>query len=304
MNHPHRGRSGPGATRRWRAGRAWLTRFTGLLALVGLVAAVSTAPASASTTRARTAQTTSYYLSLGDSLAFGYQPNLVARGDTNPADYRSYAEDYAALTPRLRLVNYGCPGETTSSFRDGGCPWPAALHDSYGSASSQLAATTAFLAAHPGQVSLVSLDVGSNDLLALVSSCEASAPDDLQSCLTTGLPAVLGTMATNITVILRTVHQLAPNARVVLFNLYNPLALQLSTSDTLIAVVNQQLTQVASANGAQLADAFGAINIKAGSTAEKVSICLLTWECSSYQNIHPNTLGYLALTAAFARAAR
>ena len=29
-----------------------------------------------------------YYLSLGDSLAFGYQPDLVAAGDLNAADYR------------------------------------------------------------------------------------------------------------------------------------------------------------------------------------------------------------------------
>lgn len=282
--------------------RPWIARLVTLLTLAGLVGvmgALAAAPASANTPRGH-----AYYLSLGDSLAFGYQPNLVARGDTNPAHYRSYAEDYAAITPRLSLVNYGCPGETTGTFLTGRCPWTAPLHDSYGAATSQLAAATAFLQAHGSEVSLVTLDIGSNDLLALVSRCEAGPADQVQACLVSGLPAVLGTMAVNITTILQTVHQLAPNARVVLFNLYNPLALQMPTSDQLLALVNQQLAQVATANGARVADAFSAINIKAGSTAEKVSLCLLTWECTSYQNIHPNTLGYVALTAALTRSAR
>lgn len=279
--------------------KSWFARIAALLALVGLVGAVSAAPALAAPAHHRV----DYYLSLGDSLAFGYQPNLVARGDTNPADYRSYAEDYAAIAPRLRLVNYGCPGETTTTFVDGGCPWSAPLHSSYGAAPSQLGATTAFLTAHPGRVSLVTLDIGSNDLLALVYGCQATDPSNLQACLSAGLPAVLTTMATNITAILGTVHQLAPNARIVLFNLYNPLALELPSSDQLISAVNQQLAQVATANHAQVADAFDAINIAAGSIFEKLSICLLTWECTSYANVHPNTLGYLALTSALARVA-
>lgn len=282
----------------------WASRVVAGLATFGLLGALCAAPAFAGTPRHQEG----YYLSLGDSLAFGYQPNLVGQGDTNPADYRSYAEYYTAITPRLRLVNYGCPGESTATFLRGGCPWleaspPGPLHNSYGTAPSQMAAAQAFLAAHRGQVSLVSLDVGNNDLLALVATCERD-PSTLPTCLQTGLPAVVTTMSMNISAILRTVHQLAPGARIVLFNLYNPLALQLPTSDALIAVVNTALAGVAAANGAQVADAFGAINIRAGSPVEGPSICLLTWECSSYRNIHPTTLGYVALTYALARAAR
>lgn len=278
--------------------RRWLARLIAVCAALGLVATVAATPAFASAPRHRH----HYYLSIGDSLAFGYQPNLVAEGDTDIADYRSYAEDYARLVPRLHLINYGCPGETTTTFIDGGCPWPAALHDSYGGATSQLAATVAFLEAHHGQVSLVSLDIGSNDLLALVSRCESSDPSDPTACLTAGLPAVLGGMTTHISQILATVHRLAPHARVVLFNLYNPLALAMPSSDQLVATVNSRLAQVAEANGAHVADAFGAINIRAGSWAEKFSLCVLTWECSSYQNVHPTTLGYDALTVALVRA--
>ena len=269
-----------------------------VVAVVALLAA-ALAPAAGAAVAAP-ANRASYYVSLGDSLAFGYQPNLVAAGVTNPAAYRSYAEDYAALNPRLTLVNYGCPGETSTTLIHGGCPWPAPLHNSYGTASSQLAATAAFLAAHPGQVQLVSVDIGSNDLLALVDSCQASATSAtaLQACLTSGLPATLGTLASNYAQILTTVHTLAPQAQVVIFNLYNPLALTLPGSDALVAVVNQTLAGVAAAFHTKLADAFGVINIKAGAPVEKAGVCGLTWECTSYANIHPNNLGYAALTLA------
>jgi lysophospholipase L1-like esterase len=259
-----------------------------------------------SSASAQARPTPSYYLSLGDSLAFGYQPNLVAAGDVNPADYHSYAEDLARVDPALTLVNFGCPGETTGTLVGGGCPWPAPLHNSYGGATSQLAAADAFLTAHPGQVSLVSIDIGSNDLLALVSQCEATATTAaaLQICLTAGLPATLTTMATNYEIVLQTVKTLAPNARVVMFNLYNPLALTLPGSDQLVAVVNQTLAAVAAGADVKLANAFGAINIKAGSPIEKLAVCALTWECTSYQNVHPNTLGYASLTLALVAALR
>ena len=249
----------------------------------------------------------SYYLSLGDSLAYGYQPNLVAAGDLDPAHYASYAEDFARLDRRVTLVNYGCPGETSTSLVAGGCPWPmTALHDSYGGAGSQLAAATAFLTAHRGHVSLVTIDIGSNDLLALVGTCQATTTSTtaLEECLSTGLPATISTIAVNYARLLGTVKALAPEAHVVMFNLYNPMALTLPGSDQLVGVVNQALARVAAQAGAQVADAFRAINVKAGSPAEKASVCLLTWECTSYANVHPDTLGYAALTWALIVARR
>ena len=249
----------------------------------------------------------SYYLSLGDSLAYGYQPNLVAAGDLDPAHYASYAEDFARLDRRVTLVNYGCPGETSTSLVAGGCPWPmTALHDSYGGAGSQLAAATAFLTAHRGHVSLVTIDIGSNDLLALVGTCQATTTSTtaLEACLSTGLPATISTIAVNYARLLGTVKALAPEAHVVMFNLYNPMALTLPGSDQLVGVVNEALARVAAQAGAQVADAFRAINVKAGSPAEKASVCLLTWECTSYANVHPDTLGYAALTWALIVARR
>ena len=248
----------------------------------------------------------SYYLSLGDSLAYGYQPNLVAAG-APPSAYRSYAEDFSSWIRSLALVNYGCPGETTTSLINGPCPWPqTGLHTPYAPATTQLGAAEVFLTAHGAQTKLVTLDIGSNDLLALVGACEAHPIPSLLGCLEGGLTATVGAIETNDYQILATVRALAPSARIVMFNLYNPIAIELPGSDTLIAAVNQALAGFlagsASSLDVHLADAFGAINGVAGSTLEQARICLLTWMCSSYANIHPTTLGYWSLTFALIKA--
>lgn len=260
---------------------------------------------------------TGTYVSLGDSLAFGYQPNLVAAKDYNPADYVSYAEDYARMRPHLQLANFGCPGETSTSLISGGCPWLAPqlpdfpngypLHMSY-NGGSQLQAAAQYIAAH-SDISLISVDIGSNDLLAAVSYCETNSPSDLMGCLQAQLPATLHTLASNYLVILGALHKAAPHARLVVFNLYNPLALSLPGSDALITeYVNPTIAQVAAefgrATGASvsIADAFSVMNHSTGSPAETAFVCTRTWECTTYANIHPTTLGYKQMAIALLHA--
>ena len=112
-----------------------------------------------------------FYLALGDSLAWGYQPNWnIVQG---------YAEDlYVHLLPRGTFVevNMACSGETTTTFIAGGCPF--ALLKKYPYAGPQLAAALAFIRHHPGRVSPVTIDIGANDVLPLVnpSTCAVPAP--------------------------------------------------------------------------------------------------------------------------------
>jgi len=82
-----------------------------------------------------------YYLALGDSLAYGVQPDKVARG-LPPSAYNTgfvdlFAARLRARNPKLEVVNYACPGESTVTFVLGVCPWLAEgkkLHRSFGSA--------------------------------------------------------------------------------------------------------------------------------------------------------------------------
>ncbi|HTY72300.1 MAG TPA: SGNH/GDSL hydrolase family protein [Actinomycetes bacterium] len=272
--------------------RRWVAVFAAVcLSVLGL-AFVAAGPAQASGPHGGT------YVSVGDSLAFGYQPNLVAAQDFDPTHYVSYAEDYAWLHPWLKLANFGCPGETSTSLINGGCPWQAQqlpTHVPY--TGSQLTAAVAYIKAHPN-TSLISVDIGSNDLLQLVEPCNG----DL-TCVEAGLPSVLATLAHNYAYVLTALHAAAPNAQLVVFNLYNPLAVAVPGSDALLtSYVNPLISQIAAAFGANVADAFTAINFKAGSALEPLLLCVRTWECSSYKNIHPTTLGYFSLNTALARA--
>ncbi len=272
--------------------RGSLRRTVGVLSAVVLsvtgLTIAGVVPAQATTVKTGT------YVSLGDSLAFGYQPNLVAAGDYNPADYVSYAEDYAAMRPHLRLANFGCPGETTGTLINGGCPWPvSALHMPY-NGGSQLQAALAYIGAHP-DMSLISVDIGSNDLLAILGQCGVDA-----LCIAGKLPTVLG----NYAYILGALKAAAPQAQLVVFNLYNPLALTTPGSDQLLTqYVNPAISQLAAAFGAQVADAFTAMNHSAGSPAEAAFVCSRTWMCSwTPGNIHPTDLGYKQMAIALLQA--
>jgi lysophospholipase L1-like esterase len=204
------------------------------------------------------------------------------------------------MRPRLTLVNYGCPGETSDTMLNGGCQWPGTLHDSYGGAPSQAAAAYAFLTAHPGAVSLISITLGSNDLLTLVRSCETN-PNPTQ-CISDQLPHALATLGINYGRLVAHLALLAPTAKIVLFNYYNPLALTVPGSDSLAAAASDVVDQLAATFHASAADAFTAINHDAGSPAERAFLCARTWECTSFKDIHPTDLGYRALTIALLHA--
>ena len=109
----------------------------------------------------------SYYLALGDSIAYGF---TRATGQPSPSD-TGYVDLFAArlrkLSPKIAVVNYGCPGESSVTFarvaarlREGG-----KLHDPY--RGPQLKAALAFLRAHRGQVSPITLTLWGNDLAPL-----------------------------------------------------------------------------------------------------------------------------------------
>ena len=69
------------------------------------------------------------YLALGDSLAYGYhqaqfQNELKEKGFVEAANFNDgYVDDFAKalklFDPRLKVVNDGCPGETTETMIKG-----------------------------------------------------------------------------------------------------------------------------------------------------------------------------------------
>jgi len=71
-----------------------------------------------------------YYLSLGDSVAFGFQRDKVASElaahSYSPADFPGFTSAFGdrmrAVDPQLTVVDYACPGESTKRV---GCIYPA-----------------------------------------------------------------------------------------------------------------------------------------------------------------------------------
>ena len=113
-----------------------------------------------------------YLLALGDSISFGFQGPKVTN-PPNPAAFDTgYVDVLAARDRSLDVTNYSCPGETTTTFIGGVCPWRQsgyALHDEY--RGSQLVAAAAFLLAHRKNAGTVTLAIWGNDILALRIAC-------------------------------------------------------------------------------------------------------------------------------------
>src|SRR5258706_7622405 len=110
-----------------------------------------------------------YYLALGDSLTYGFSTAKALAGlppvafDTGYVDH--FAADLRHIRPEITTVNYGCPGESTTSFLTGPCIWRAsghALHDDY--PGSQIDAALAFLRTHRGSVSPITVTLWGNDI--------------------------------------------------------------------------------------------------------------------------------------------
>ena len=142
----HPGRSGPRPA----------VRMFRLRAAVAAALAVAAAALTACSGPSQGPGPATYYLALGDSLSQGVQPDAAGASTETTQGYPDLV--YAQLRrghPTLKLVQLGCPGETTKTMIHGGiCRYPG---------GSQLAAAVAFLHAHRGHVLLVTIDIGAND---------------------------------------------------------------------------------------------------------------------------------------------
>jgi lysophospholipase L1-like esterase len=154
-----------------------------VLVMLGLALLVTFA-AGPATAAPNTGRAPRYYLSLGDSLSRGVQPD--AAGQNHPTD-QGYADDLAKVgrlvLPQLQLVKLGCETEetTTSMLGGGRCAYAN---------GAQLAEAEAFLRAHRDATVLVTLDIGANDLSRCIN--RATGAVDLacvQATFQPGTPA-------------------------------------------------------------------------------------------------------------------
>jgi lysophospholipase L1-like esterase len=239
-----------------------------------------------------------YYLALGDSIAYGYQASKLNAGLPPSAFNTGYVDVFAAqlreIKPGATTINYSCPGESTESFVNGGCIWTGAglqLHDPY--FGTQLQAALAFLQAHRGQVSPITLTLAGNDLPKLLGLCTVNAQTDL-ACSQHRAPAFIAELAQRISAILDQLRSAAPNAEIILTGAYDPYLHLLAFADPLYEALNASLGQAAAANRVRFADPFPIFNPQGDPATEVRALCALTLLCGESDS-HPSDAGYRAL---------
>ena len=265
-----------------------------------------------------------YYLSLGDSLSVGDQPN--AQGATLPTD-QGYADQLYAMLRRddrdLRLVKLGCPGETTATLNGGGiCGYAGDQRYSLtADTGTQLAAALKFLREHPGQVPLITIDIGANDLNNCIALGSISV---IAACV----PPVFAAIGHNLAETLAALRAADPRATIAGMTYYVPELASWLTGATgrafaegslpLATALNSTLTADYAQAGAVVADVFTAFHSSdltdqvylpgVGMAPEDVAlICAWTWECAAPPvgpNEHANAAGYAVIARTFLVALR
>jgi lysophospholipase L1-like esterase len=263
-------------------------RLFALLSAVALVV-IAAIPASA-------ASQGHSYLALGDSVPFGYSPIPSLRPDIT--NFIGYPE---IVAKRLNIedVNASCPGEATGGFlsmggTDNGChPYRTLfpLHVAY--SGTQMAFATSYLRSHPG-TRLVTLTLGANDVFVLQNTCfRAHFPDfaAITACVTAGIPAVLGTMASNLNTIFAGIRATGYTGLIVAVTYYS-----LSYPDTSGAdLLNSPMVAVANAYGGSIASGVEAW--RATATAAGGSSCVAGLLLPAFPpvagtcDVHPTPLG-------------
>jgi lysophospholipase L1-like esterase len=280
--------------------------FLCLASIMWSALASSGVPAAASSKRA-----VDYDVSVGDSYAAGYQPVASA---TAHRDTHGFAYQVVALARargyRFILRNFACDGATTTSvLHQVGCPLPAPGPDAVSYPSrTQTAAADQFIARHRGQVGLITVSIGGNDILG----CAAAAI--FIPCVTQALTGI----GANLHQILAGLRQAAGPAVPIIGLTYPDVYLGLYTSTdpsqkslALVSIAGFQhlfnpaleaeygdvgavFIDVTAATGAYvpLAQTRPWPSAKSASIPVAVAdICSLTYYCQ-LQDVHPKTRGY------------
>jgi lysophospholipase L1-like esterase len=275
--------------------RGWMGMVLGFTGVVALIVAFF-APVQAAHAQSAV-RIKSYYLALGDSLAFGLQPN----GDFN----HGYAQQWFTLLQAegsTSLTDFGCPGETTDEFI--GRPSCGLVHDPYPSGESQLQAAVSFIVAHPYRVSPVSLDIGANDLVNFLHTPGSISFDGTGGCTVNGdVQAVLSHLDANLKDVILpdlVAALTGPGGQrtgdLVMMNLYDPYQNLYPCTVPFVQEYNSFLAADAAQFHIRVVDTFTAFG---GAAIPNPQICDYTWMCSSYKDIHATTTGYGVIAAGF-----
>jgi lysophospholipase L1-like esterase len=248
---------------------------------------------------ARAAGPTFYYLSLGDSLAYGLDVqqlmNELSTGTFSPASFNhGYTDLIAArlgtFASGIQVVNYGCPGASPDNFLYQPCGFGLPLHNAF--TGTQMDAALAFIAAHPGAIALITLDldVGEPEMGQLVNYCKFDP-----TCVQMWLPTALAYLKTRLDTLFQKLRAAAPNVMIVVNTAYNPYSTVAPWTDSVVVGGNNTLTASAQAAGLKVADMFPPFDLGVDRNA---TLCSLLYFCQApLYDVHPTPQGYSVMAS-------
>lgn len=211
------------------------------------------------------------YLALGDSLAFG-----VGADSPSTQGYVALTADVLRAGPfagsGLDVRNVSVPGATSADILRPG--------DQVNQAVAEIEAR--------GGAEIISIDIGANDLLALAGNSSPCLDEPSGQACQDALGAMLAGLQANLSTALHRLREAAPEARIYVFDLYNPYSGSGDAREIIAAVGVQQVNGVitASARDPEVDVTFVSIHDVFEGRASQ-------WITSD--GIHPNNDGYRVL---------
>ncbi len=237
----------------------------GLLLAAGIVAQHHSGPAGAAQTPA--------YLALGDSIAYGVGASDPAQGGYVGLVYGRLRESDRYRESGLDLMNLSVPGAVSADLLLPGGQLEAALDE---------------IEARDGGVEIITIDIGGNDLLTLArrdSPCLSET--DTEDCRRE-VRDVLGGLQANLAEVLAGLREAAPDAAIVVMDLYNPYS---GTGDPRESIAELGVGQLNGVIGAAAADAD--LRVKLASVFQLFRGRGLAWIAPD--GIHPNDNGHAVI---------
>ena len=282
--------------------------------VAALIAALSllALPAAAQAAKAKP----SYYVSLGDSYAAGYQRFSATEARTTRDGFAYQVVRKAkARGHKLKLVNFGCGGETSSSIlqRKTKCGGLGPGGVDY-AGQTQASAAVKFLRKHRGKVGLITVSIGGND----VTACAREA--DPIACVG---PAMEKVKANGKTLLKRLRKAAGPKTRIVGITYpdvilgawvgenpnQNLAKLSVAAFQALLNPALKQMYTSVKGRFVDVTEATGAYTPLEQTTTlapygeipvAVAEVCKLTAYCA-FRDIHPNAKGYAVIADLVAR---
>jgi lysophospholipase L1-like esterase len=258
----------------------------------------------------------STYLSLGDSVTFGYQESTVvpAPNYNNASSFLGYPEHLGAAL-HVNIINPACPGETSASLINAsapsnGCensPSPTAPNTGYRTLfplhvrykGSQLAFAVGYLRTHQN-VRLVSLMIGANDLFL----CQETTSDACQS--SAELSATIVKAAANIRRIVSAVRNQAHyRGQLAIINYYS-LNYASSVANAPVIALNKAADAAAKPFHVVIADGFDELKAASVHSGNNTCVAGLLTQLGSPGTcgVHPSYAGQALLAQALEKVVR